>query len=121
MTAQRDAGFFTEALSTRDPELFGSIRNELGREFACAEAIDLVVLASDPAAVAALPLWMNENKPDAPVKSRFQISWPGHSGSAGWKTSATSGCVCNHRAIWSADAACAFMRTDKVRRPRLAR
>jgi len=32
MTAQRDAGFFTEALSTRDPELFGSIRNELGRQ-----------------------------------------------------------------------------------------
>lgn len=32
MTAQRDEGFFTEALSTRDPELFGSIRNELGRQ-----------------------------------------------------------------------------------------
>ncbi len=32
MTAQRDAGFFTESLSSRDPELFGSIRNELGRQ-----------------------------------------------------------------------------------------
>lgn len=32
MTAQRDAGFFTESLATRDPELFGSIRNELGRQ-----------------------------------------------------------------------------------------
>jgi glycine hydroxymethyltransferase len=28
----RDAGFFTEALETRDPELFGSIRNELHRQ-----------------------------------------------------------------------------------------
>ena len=32
MTAQRDAGFFTETLATRDPDLFGSIRNELGRQ-----------------------------------------------------------------------------------------
>ncbi|WP_339114297.1 serine hydroxymethyltransferase [Thioclava sp. GXIMD2076] len=32
MTEQRDAGFFTESLETRDPELFGSIRNELGRQ-----------------------------------------------------------------------------------------
>ncbi|MEP2781663.1 MAG: serine hydroxymethyltransferase [Pseudoruegeria sp.] len=30
--AIRDAGFFTEALETRDPELFGSIRQELGRQ-----------------------------------------------------------------------------------------
>ena len=29
---QRDAGFFTEKLETRDPELYGSIRNELGRQ-----------------------------------------------------------------------------------------
>ncbi|MGO4851520.1 serine hydroxymethyltransferase [Phaeovulum sp. W22_SRMD_FR3] len=29
---QRDAGFFTEGLDTRDPELFGAIRNELGRQ-----------------------------------------------------------------------------------------
>ena len=28
----KDAGFFTEALETRDPEIFGSIRNELGRQ-----------------------------------------------------------------------------------------
>ncbi len=27
-----DAGFFTEALETRDPEIFGAIRNELGRQ-----------------------------------------------------------------------------------------
>ncbi|MCT4556418.1 MAG: serine hydroxymethyltransferase, partial [Pelagimonas sp.] len=27
-----NAGFFTESLSTRDPELFGSITNELGRQ-----------------------------------------------------------------------------------------
>ncbi|MGL4310470.1 MAG: serine hydroxymethyltransferase [Paracoccaceae bacterium] len=29
---QRDAGFFTEKLETRDPEIFGSIRKELGRQ-----------------------------------------------------------------------------------------
>ncbi|MCB2120684.1 MAG: serine hydroxymethyltransferase, partial [Rhodobacteraceae bacterium] len=28
----RDAGFFTESLASRDPELFGSIRDELGRQ-----------------------------------------------------------------------------------------
>jgi glycine hydroxymethyltransferase len=28
----RDAGFFTEALSSRDPELFGSMQKELGRQ-----------------------------------------------------------------------------------------
>lgn len=28
----RDSGFFTESLSTRDPELFGSITDELGRQ-----------------------------------------------------------------------------------------
>ena len=32
MTNVRDAGFFTESLSSRDPEIFGSIRNELGRQ-----------------------------------------------------------------------------------------
>jgi len=32
MTDQRDAGFFTESLSSRDPELFGAIRGELGRQ-----------------------------------------------------------------------------------------
>ena len=32
MTMNRDAGFFTEPLSTRDPEVFGSITNELGRQ-----------------------------------------------------------------------------------------
>ncbi|SFM83594.1 serine hydroxymethyltransferase [Thioclava sp. BHET1] len=32
MTEQRDAGFFTESLSTRDPELFASITDELGRQ-----------------------------------------------------------------------------------------
>jgi len=32
MTSQRDAGFFTEPLATRDPELFGAIRDELGRQ-----------------------------------------------------------------------------------------
>lgn len=31
-TSHRDAGFFTESLSTRDPELYGSIVNELGRQ-----------------------------------------------------------------------------------------
>ena len=30
--ATRDAGFFTESLSSRDPELFGSITDELGRQ-----------------------------------------------------------------------------------------
>ncbi|SLN40036.1 Serine hydroxymethyltransferase 1 [Pseudoruegeria aquimaris] len=30
--AMRDSGFFTESLATRDPELFGSIQNELGRQ-----------------------------------------------------------------------------------------
>ena len=28
----RDAGFFTESLETRDPELFGSIADELTRQ-----------------------------------------------------------------------------------------
>jgi glycine hydroxymethyltransferase len=28
----KDAGFFTEALETRDPDIFGAIRNELGRQ-----------------------------------------------------------------------------------------
>jgi len=32
MTAARDAGFFTEELSSRDPEIFGAITNELGRQ-----------------------------------------------------------------------------------------
>ncbi len=32
MTMTRDPGFFTESLATRDPELFGSITNELGRQ-----------------------------------------------------------------------------------------
>ncbi len=33
MTAQtRDSGFFTEPLSSRDPELFGAVRSELGRQ-----------------------------------------------------------------------------------------
>jgi glycine hydroxymethyltransferase len=32
MSAHRDSGFFTETLATRDPELFGSIQNELGRQ-----------------------------------------------------------------------------------------
>ncbi|MCE5973908.1 serine hydroxymethyltransferase [Sinirhodobacter sp. WL0062] len=32
MTDQRDAGFFTESLATRDPELFNSITDELGRQ-----------------------------------------------------------------------------------------
>ena len=32
MTAHRDTGFFTETLATRDPELFGSITAELGRQ-----------------------------------------------------------------------------------------
>ena len=30
--AHRDAGFFTETLSSRDPELFGAITQELGRQ-----------------------------------------------------------------------------------------
>lgn len=32
MTNVRDAGFFNESLSSRDPELFGSITGELGRQ-----------------------------------------------------------------------------------------
>ena len=28
----RDTGFFTQSLAERDPELFGSIRSELGRQ-----------------------------------------------------------------------------------------
>ena len=32
MSTTRDAGFFTESLASRDPELFGSITNELGRQ-----------------------------------------------------------------------------------------
>ncbi|WP_420838932.1 serine hydroxymethyltransferase [Aliiroseovarius sediminis] len=32
MTATRDQGFFTESLAARDPELYGSITDELGRQ-----------------------------------------------------------------------------------------
>jgi len=32
MTATRDTGFFTEALASRDPEVFASITDELGRQ-----------------------------------------------------------------------------------------
>ncbi|WP_151718593.1 serine hydroxymethyltransferase [Gemmobacter serpentinus] len=32
MSANRDPGFFTEDLASRDPEIFGSIKNELGRQ-----------------------------------------------------------------------------------------
>ena len=32
MSATRDQGFFTESLASRDPELYGSITNELGRQ-----------------------------------------------------------------------------------------
>ncbi|MCP9483719.1 serine hydroxymethyltransferase, partial [Shimia sp. CNT1-13L.2] len=32
MTTVRDSGFFTESLATRDPELFGAITDELGRQ-----------------------------------------------------------------------------------------
>ncbi|NKW91604.1 serine hydroxymethyltransferase [Rhodobacteraceae bacterium R_SAG9] len=32
MSTTRDAGFFTESLASRDPELFGSITNELSRQ-----------------------------------------------------------------------------------------
>lgn len=32
MSPTKDAGFFTETLSTRDPELFSTITNELGRQ-----------------------------------------------------------------------------------------
>jgi len=32
MTATRDQGFFTESLASRDPELWGSITDELGRQ-----------------------------------------------------------------------------------------
>jgi glycine hydroxymethyltransferase len=32
MSTTRDTGFFTESLSSRDPELFGSITDELGRQ-----------------------------------------------------------------------------------------
>ena len=31
-TSHRDAGFFTEDLDTRDPELFGAVTSELGRQ-----------------------------------------------------------------------------------------
>ena len=39
MTTTKDAGFFTEALATRDPEIFKSITNELGRQRAEIELI----------------------------------------------------------------------------------
>ncbi|GGO28749.1 serine hydroxymethyltransferase [Gemmobacter aquaticus] len=32
MSASRDTGFFTESLASRDPELYGSITDELGRQ-----------------------------------------------------------------------------------------
>ena len=48
----RDNGFFTETLASRDPELFGSITQELGRQ---RHEIELIASASTtrpPAVVA---------------------------------------------------------------------
>ena len=44
-----------------------------------------------------------ENKPEAPVKSRFQIVCPGSEGRPGWITRATSGRAASQRAISNAD------------------
>ena len=41
------------------------------------------------------------NRPDAPVKSRFQIAWPGSLSSAGCSTLATSGRAASQRAMSS--------------------
>ena len=41
-------------------------------------------------------------RPDEPVKSRFQIAWPGWSGRAGWMTRRTSGRAASQRASASA-------------------
>jgi hypothetical protein len=43
------------------------------------------------------------NSPDAPVKSRFQIAWPGWVSSAGCNTVMTSGRAASHRAMSSPD------------------
>src|ERR1043165_4360982 len=55
------------------------------------------------AALSGIGLSTMLNRPDAPVKSRFQIAWPGSLGSAGCRTRATSGREVNHLAIASAD------------------
>ena len=44
-----------------------------------------------------------ENKPEAPVKSRFQIVCPESEGRPGWIMRATSGRAASQRAISNAD------------------
>ena len=56
-----------------------------------------------------------------PVKSRFQMSWPGQSGRAGWRTSLISGRCFSQLAMVSVDCSRCFRRMPSVWRPRRAR
>jgi len=58
------------------------------------------------------------NSEHAPVKSRFQISWPGAPGSAGCSTRATSGRAASQCATARPDFSCCSSRTPIVRMPR---
>ena len=57
---------------------------------------------------------VNENILVDPVKSRFQILWPGQEGSAGWKTSPTCGCLVSQFAISKVAPSSASRRTANV-------
>ena len=59
--------------------------------------------------------------PDAPVKSRFQMSWPGAPGRPGCSTSDTSGRPRSHSAMARPDFICRSSRTSSVRMPRSVR
>ena len=61
-----------------------------------------------------LSLNAKENILVDPVKSRFQILWPGQDGSAGWKTSLTCGCLVSHFAISKVALSSASRRTANV-------
>ena len=63
----------------------------------------------------------NPNKPLAPLKSRMNMSCPGHSRSAGCRTRATTGSVRSHVATSIAATPCCRIRTSRVRKPRAAR
>ena len=62
-----------------------------------------------------------ENKPPAPVKSRFHVSWPGQSANAGCNTLVISGRALSQAATLRAAASCASKRSFMLGSPRMTR
>ena len=62
-----------------------------------------------------------EKTPVEPVKSRFHVSWPGHSGSAGCNTNFTAGCDLIQWAMSSVTRSAYLMRIGIVGKPRSTR